>query len=344
LWHGRFSATTTLARDAKERRSQARGPAAASRPGRSRYRRYAEHVELRPAIRSAAPEARSKPMTTAADLDLRTGARPAALAGARPQLIAATLLLLLANAAAAKAIEAVTAQGALAALAGGLGHSWAFWLACIAAVRLALRESAAPVRPRDLMVCAACALVALLPASPLAGLACTFLAAMILLDRAHGPYMRAAGWVLGAISVQLVWSRILMLFFGRPITAADAHLVSWIIHRPVTGNTVWFVEGQHTLSIADACTSVQNASTALMLFVAVTRSFRPVPRPGEAYALAGVFLSVVAINLVRLSLMAQTIPMFHLVHGPVGAGVVNAVITLTGLAWAVATVRHEILD
>ena len=46
----------------------------------------------------------------------------------------------------------------------------------------------------------------------------------------------------------------------------------------------------------------------------------------------------------RLALMAQTIQMYHLVHGELGKAVVNAVITLTGLAWAAASVRHEIFD
>ncbi|MFL5295927.1 MAG: hypothetical protein ACJ798_06045 [Phenylobacterium sp.] len=284
-------------------------------------------------------------MSSAADTAHRTDAAPAvALGEARPQLYAAAILLLLLNAAAAKAIQAIAEHGPLAALADGLGHSWAFWVAAFAAVRLALLEPAARVRPRDLWICGAGALAALAPVSQLAGLACSALAAAILFDRSQGPRMRAAAWVLAAISVQLVWSRLVMLFFVQPIAAADAHMLSWIIQRPVTGNLVAFAQDHHRLSIWAGCTSVQNASTALMLYVAVVRSFRPQPRRSELYALAGVFISVVAINLVRLSLMAQTIEMYHLVHGDLGQGVVNAVITLTGLAWAAASVRHEILD
>jgi hypothetical protein len=42
--------------------------------------------------------------------------------------------------------------------------------------------------------------------------------------------------------------------------------------------------------------------------------------------------------------MAQNLRMFHLVHGDAGGAVINGIITLTGLAWAVASVRREILD
>lgn len=279
---------------------------------------------------------------SAVDTAARSDAQPSAASLARPQLYAAAMLLLLANAAAEKAIAAFVTLRPLEALAGGLGHSWAFWLACAAALRLALTEPAAPVQRRDLWTCGACAIAAMVPVSPLAGLALSALAAVVLTDRSHGPRLRAAAWVLAAISVQLVWSKLLMLFFAQPIAAADAHLVSWIVHRPASGNLVGFAQGRHTLTILAACTSVQNASTALMLYVAVVRSFRAQPRRSEALALLGVFASVVAINVARLSLMAWDERMYHLVHGDVGAAVVNAAITLTGLAWAWGSVRHEI--
>jgi exosortase/archaeosortase family protein len=148
---------------------------------------------------------------------------------------------------------------------------------------------------------------------------------------------------MAAISVQLLWSRVLMLLFTRPIASLDAWLVGLILRQPVHGTTVTFVDGSHVMSILAACTSVENASVALVLFVAVARSFRPTPARSELLALAGVFLSVVAVNLARLALMGQNMAMFRLMHDGVGADVTNAVITTIGLAWAVGNVRREIL-
>lgn len=274
----------------------------------------------------------------------RSGGVLSSLAADRGRLYAGAVGLVIANAVAGKVIETIGQSGPAAALVAGLGFSWAFWFAFAVAVGLALREPAAPARPRDLAVCAAAVLAALFPLSQVAAVACTGLAAAILIDRVSGRHLRAAAMVLMAISVQILWARLLMLFFVQPIATLDAHVVSLVIDRPVHGHDVLFADGSHTLSILAGCTSVQNASIALVLYVAVVRAFRPEPRRFEVLALAGVFASVVALNVARLALMAQSITLFHLVHDGVGAGVVNAIITATGLAWAVGSVRHEIFD
>jgi hypothetical protein len=255
-----------------------------------------------------------------------------------------TMFVLIANAVAAKIITAVADHGSVAALAGGLGLSWAFWLSFVLCLRLALLEEDRAPRPKDLWVCGACLLAALIPVSQVSALACTVLSLVILLDRTRGVFLKASAWVLLAISVQLLWSRLTMLLFIGPIAALDAHLVSLIIQTPVQGNTVQFADGARGMSILGACTSVQNASVALMLFVAIVRTFRPAPVRSEIYMLIGLFLSVVVINIARLAVMAQSMAMFRLVHGDVGWGLVNAVITVTALLWAAMSVRREILD
>lgn len=260
----------------------------------------------------------------------------------RPQLYAVTFAVLIANAIASKAVDTVAEMGPVAAIANGLGMSWAFWLAYAVCIRLALREPASPASSRDLWTCGACALAALFPVSPFAGFACTALALVMLLERTPAVFLKGAAIVLLAISIQVVWSRALMLFFLQPVASLDAHLVGLIINRPVHGNLVDFVHGGHRLLILNACTSVQNASIALMLYIAIVRGFRPRPQVSEVYALVGVFLSVVAFNIGRLVLMAQSADMYHLVHSEGVGAVINALVTLLGLAWAIVSVRREI--
>ncbi|WP_372782156.1 hypothetical protein [Phenylobacterium sp.] len=256
-----------------------------------------------------------------------------------------TIFVLIANAVASKVLAAFAEHGPVAALVGGLGLSWAFWLSFALCIRLALIEEDRAPRPRDLWVCGACLLAALIPISQVSALACTALALVLLLDRTRGVALKAAAWILLAISVQLLWSRLTMLLFVGPIAALDAHLVSLLTQTPVQGNTVQFADGARGgMSILGACTSVQNASVALMLFVAIVRTFRPAPVRSEIYLLIGLFLSVVVINVVRLALMAQSMAMFRLVHGDVGGGVTNGIITADALLWAVISVRREIFD
>jgi exosortase/archaeosortase family protein len=281
-------------------------------------------------------------MTTASAQRLSVRTRPATLG--RRRLFAFTIAILVANAVATRVIDAVVQLGPVNALASGLGLSWAFWLSFALCMRLALIEEDRPAPARELWICGAGVAAALIPISPVSSLACTALAGFILLDRTMGVHLKAAAMVALAISIQLLWSRLLMLFFVGPVADLDAHLVGLIMQTPVHGNMVGFADGSHRLSILEACTSVQNASVALMLFVAIVRTFRPQPRVSELYFLLGLFVSVVVVNIIRLTLMAQNIEMFHLVHGDIGWPVINAIITVIGLLWAVLSVRREVFD
>jgi exosortase/archaeosortase family protein len=262
----------------------------------------------------------------------------------RRRLFAFTIGVLVANAVATRVIDAVAQLGPAQALAGGLGLSWAFWLSFALCIRLALAEEDRPAGARDLWICGAGLAAALIPISPVSSVACTALALIVLLDRTAGVHLKAAAMVALAICVQVLWSRLLMLFFVGPVADLDAHLVGLIMQTPVRGNMVGFADGSHSLSILEACTSVQNASVALMLFVAIVRTFRPKPKVSELYFLVALFISVVVVNLIRLTLMGQNIEMFHLVHGDIGWPVINAIITVIGLLWAVLCVRREVFD
>jgi len=261
----------------------------------------------------------------------------------RRQIYAAAFTLLIANAMAAKASLAIADVGIVNALINGLGLSWAFWLSFALCVRLALTAEDQPTRPTDLWAAGASVAAALVPLSPASSLAATAVGLFVALDRGQDPRLRGAAMILVAIAVQLLWSRLVMLVFITPIAGLDAHLVGLIVGSPVHGNVVRFAHGVGSVSILGACTSVQNASVALMLFVAIVRSFRPLPVASEIGYFLGAFLSVVAINIARLALMAQSLEMFHLVHGPAGESVVNMIITVNGLAWAAVSVRREIL-
>ena len=259
------------------------------------------------------------------------------------QIFSVAICVLLANAVATKVIGALAELGPANALAAGLGLSWAFWLSVALCVRLAWLHDDRPARPKDMLICAACLAAALVPISPISALASTVLAFVILFDRGQGVFLKASAMVLLAISIHLLWSRLLMLVFVGPVAALDAHMVGLITQTPVQGNMVRFVDGTHRLSILEACTSVQNASVALMLFVAIVRTFRPAPIRSEIYFLAGLFVSVVVINIIRLTLMAQSLKMFEIVHGDAGWAAINAIITVNGLLWAAMSVRREIL-
>jgi hypothetical protein len=270
-------------------------------------------------------------------------AQSAAHAVNRPHLYAIAILALIANAIVATVGATLAALGPGAALADGLGLSWAFWLSSALCVRLALVSAPRPAERADWLAAGACVLVAAVPVGPLSAVAATALGLWLMASGRFAPKLRASGMVLVAIAVHLLWGRLMMLFFAAPIAAVDARLVGLLTHTAVEGNTVRFLQSGHRLAILQACTSVQNASIALMMMIAIIRTFRPRPRASEWLYVGGAFLLVVAINEVRLSLMARSIEMFELIHGPVGATVINLIITCVGLAGAALAVRREIL-
>ena len=189
------------------------------------------------------------------------------------QIFSVTIFVLLANAVATKVISALAELGPANALVGGLDLELGVLL-FICPLRAARVEFTRIGPPGEkLLVCAACLAAALVPISPISALASTALAFVILFDRGQGVFLKASAMVLLAIGHHLLWSRLLMLVFMGPVAAFDAHMVGWVINTPVHGNMVQFVNGSRRLSILEACTSVQNASVALMLFVAIVRTF-----------------------------------------------------------------------
>jgi hypothetical protein len=259
----------------------------------------------------------------------------------RGQVYAVTILALLANAVAKTVVAQVGIQG-VDALANGLGLSWAFWLSLALCVRLAIIAKPVAARPADWRVAGLCIVAAASPIGPLSSAAATLLGLWLLFDRTSDARLRAAAVVLLAITVNLLWGPLLMVFFVAKIAALDAHVVALIVHTTVQANRVLMLDGHH-MSIIQACTSVENASVALMMFVAIVRTFRFAPRASEWVYLAAVFAFVVVVNDVRLSLMAQNARMFDLVHGPVSWVALNLTFTAAGLIGAALCVRHEIL-
>ncbi len=259
----------------------------------------------------------------------------------REQLFTGVMLVCVANAVAVMVKESVAAGDILNAAMAGFGVSWAFWVALVLAARLGLKAEAAPASRADLGVAAVGLLLAAWPVVGLASLAATLMSVWILWDRRSDPKLRAMALILIAMAVNLLWARLMMLVFARPIEAFDAFWVGLIGGVPVHGNVVGMEGGGDHVAIMAACTSVANGSLALLLWLAVTRSFRPVPARSELVIGAALFLTVMVINIGRLWLEIQNRAQLHFWHGPSGASVIVALITAAALGWAFFGVRRE---
>ncbi|HJS84355.1 MAG TPA: hypothetical protein VJ779_02730 [Acetobacteraceae bacterium] len=241
----------------------------------------------------------------------------------RTELFAGLCILGFVNGITGRAHNAIVNHGPTAALLDTFGISAIVWVAFFACPALLLRAPRERLRRADLIV-AACALAAfMLPITPLSWIALTGLALYLLRDRQPRSEAHCGAWILLAITGAMFWGRLLMLTFNGPILAADALLASWFAGTDHAGNTVRFADGEGYVWIAPPCSSLANASLAVLCWV-LFMQFR-----GLKWSLGNVgwcllaCVAVTAINVTRIGLMVLHRDAFDVIHGPLGAAVAS---------------------
>jgi hypothetical protein len=205
-----------------------------------------------------------------------------------------------------------------------------------------LRAEPLPLRRSDVALGVMALPLLLWPQSDPGWLAMTLVAIYLLTIGSDDPRLRAGAFIALALTVQPLWGRFIPAYFSGPLERIDISGLALLLGRDYAGNHMTFAQGSGAVVIAWQCTSFANASLALLLWVAIMRSVRPVPKPREWMNLLGVFASVFTINTIRLAIMAQSISMYHLAHGPVGAFWANLTMLLATVGWCAFGLRHEL--
>ena len=180
--------------------------------------------------------------------------------------------------------------------------------------------------------------------APSSAVAWVAVAAYALLGAAQSQGERRAGFLLFlALAACSIWSSVLLKALAGPVAALDARAVwgilTWFRNDMVlTGNVVGVPTG-HNLIILTACTSASVMPKALLGVAALTMlaGGRSARRLG--LATAGVAAVCIAINLLRLTLMASSGDLYALVHGPIGANVFDAAQMLAAAGFGLWAVR-----
>jgi hypothetical protein len=220
--------------------------------------------------------------------------------------------------------------------------SWVIFLGLGLCCLALLKAEPAPLRRSDVAVGLIALPLLLWPQSDPGWLALTLVAIYLLTVGSDDPQLRAGAFIALALTVQPLWGRFIPAYFSGPLERIDIGGLALLLGRESAGNHMTFAQGSGAVVIAWQCTSFANASLALLLWAAIMRSVRPLPKPREWMNLAGVFASVFAINTVRLAIMAQSMSMYHLAHGPVGAFWANLTMLLTTVGWCAFGLRHEL--
>ena len=216
------------------------------------------------------------------------------------------------------------------------------WFACFAGISLMLRDKNDAIKSTDLLVAIVFLALIAAPASEVNWAAVTGLSLYILLFTGGTSARRRGAIILLALTVPMLWSRVLFSFFAKFFLEIDAHFVGWLLRTPRTGNVLSFADGSGSMVILPACSSLANVSLAFLFWVTISqwldhrRSYEDILWCLLACA------SVVAANVTRMAIMGLGRWHFETFHYGWGATLVNAIILCLIVGFCILGVRREL--
>jgi exosortase/archaeosortase family protein len=262
----------------------------------------------------------------------------------RNQFFAGLFFLGCVNGLAAKVISSIDLSGLQDALINTFDISAIVLIACAAGLWLMRCREEQSVTPTDLAVGASALALIALPIGGLSWLAVGELALYILLFADASPALRRGATIMLAVTVPMLWSKLLFETFANLILDIDASLVGWMLGTERTGNLVHFANGSGYLAIFPACSSLANMSLALLCWVTVSELAEHRRSVRDLWWCLLACGSVLAINVGRMSLMGLSVQHYETIHSEVGDAVAGTAILVVTLAWSLMGVRRELFS
>jgi hypothetical protein len=216
--------------------------------------------------------------------------------------------------------------------------------ACFAGVSAFLSDDREQIRSTDLAVAAVFLIFTALPISALSWVAVTGLSLYILLF-ANGSSARKRGAViLLALTVPMVWSKLLFKIFAKLILDVDALLVASLLGTNRVGNMVGFADGSGHMVVLPACSSLTNMSLAFLCWVSITQWAEHRWSPVDVFWSLLVCMSVIAVNVTRMSLMGLSYRHYEIIHSELGDMVANFIMLCLMIGFSVLGARRELFS
>jgi hypothetical protein len=216
--------------------------------------------------------------------------------------------------------------------------------ACFAGISALLSEAKGEIRSADLAVAGVFLIFVVLPIFALSWVAITGLSLYILLFASNGAERRRGALILLALTVPMLWSRLLFQFFAKPILDIDATLVAWLLGTTRVGNMVGFADGSGYMAVLPGCSSLANMSLAFLCWVSVTQWAK---HRWSAIDLLWSLLacaSVIAVNVTRISLMGLSRSHHAAIHSESGDLVANSVMLILMVGFSLVGARRELFS
>ena len=195
------------------------------------------------------------------------------------------------------------------------------WLAIAAGCALQWRQAEICEKKasgRDYLVFAGAALAALLPIAAASGVALSMVAIAHWLGSPALSNARRAAAIFLSLSCFLFWGRLFLAMASGPLLSADATLVATLAGVHAQGNVVNFVNGQQFV-IAPGCSSLHGISLALVMWTTVWAWFGLSMNRRMIFGLGAAVLATIAVNCLRLAVIAWNPAQFDYWHIGTGA-------------------------
>jgi hypothetical protein len=199
------------------------------------------------------------------------------------------------------------------------------------------------IRRSDLVVAALFLVLVALPIYALSWVAVTGLSLYILILAGGNADRRRGAIILLALTVPMLWSRLVFQLFAKFILDIDASLVAGLLGTERSGNVVSFADGSGHMVVLPACSSLANMSLAFLCWVSVTQWV------GHRTAMDLVWsslacLSVIAVNVTRISLMGVNQAFYESIHNQWGDLVTNSIMLVLMVTFSVLGARRELFS
>ncbi|MDR7145217.1 hypothetical protein [Rhizobium sp. BE258] len=143
---------------------------------------------------------------------------------------------------------------------------------------------------------------------------------------------RAIGLVLVGLSFSTFWGKFIARIFMEQILFFDAKLVSLFSGTGSEGNLVNSLDGSVTLVVTEGCSSFSNISLAFLAWL-VARLAWGTKGFGRSVMFVSLNIAIVlVVNSVRIACIAWWPQHYTLIHGPIGANIVNVILTVSILS------------
>jgi len=266
----------------------------------------------------------------------------AAMRGAlsRDQLFAGLYILGCVNGLFGRVLLALTSEGWAGLL--GVDISVIVLFACFAGFSTLLQQDREDIRSMDLAVGSLFLLLVALPIFALSWVAVTGLSLYILLSANAGSARQRGALILLALTVPMLWGRLVLQIFASPILQMDSMLAAMLLGTERVGNLVAFADGTGYMVLIAACSSFTNMSLAFLCWVSVTQWANHRWSPIDIVWSSLACVAVISINAVRIALTGMSHGNYELVHSSLGSQIFGMVILVVTIGISVFSARREL--